>query len=103
MIEAAISRVAKAHEYLLLSATMKQVSQQPVLKCQALILEPPKQFFCDPVAVLDFQSLYPSIMISHNLCFSTCLGNIREEASDKLKRIGVAHTDIDFDFLSVEL
>lgn len=42
MIEAAISRVAKAHDYLLLSATKKQVTEQPILKCQALILEPPK-------------------------------------------------------------
>lgn len=39
-------------------------------------------------------------MISHNLCFSTCLGDIRESSKNRLKRVGVAHTDIDFNFLS---
>lgn len=30
--------------------------------------------FCRrPVAVLDYASLYPSVMIQHNLCFSTLL------------------------------
>lgn len=33
MIEAALSRVAKGHDYLLLSATKKQVTEQPILKC----------------------------------------------------------------------
>ena len=46
-IEAAISRVSKANGFLLLSATQKQVSEQPILQCQALLLEPPKQFFVE--------------------------------------------------------
>lgn len=35
------------------------------------IFEPLRGFQSSPVAVLDFSSLYPSIMIEHNLCFST--------------------------------
>jgi len=39
-----------------------------------LTLEPPKLCYIDPVVVVDFQSLYPSVMIAYNLCYSTCLG-----------------------------
>ena len=39
-----------------------------------LILEPESRFYTDPVLVLDFQSLYPSIIIAYNLCYSTVVG-----------------------------
>jgi len=30
------------------------------------------------MAVLDFASLYPSVIIAHNLCYSTCLGRVQD-------------------------
>jgi DNA polymerase zeta len=41
-----------------------------------LIMEPLSAFYNGPLVVLDFQSLYPSIMIAYNYCYSTCLGRI---------------------------
>lgn len=37
----------------------------------AYVIEPKSNFYENPVATLDFASLYPSIMISKNLCYST--------------------------------
>lgn len=39
-------------------------------------MEPESGFYKDPVVVLDFQSLYPSMIIAYNLCFCTCLGKV---------------------------
>eukprot|EP01062_Namystynia_karyoxenos_P069723 TRINITY_DN65187_c0_g1_i1.p1 TRINITY_DN65187_c0_g1~~TRINITY_DN65187_c0_g1_i1.p1 ORF type:complete len:1051 (+),score=390.01 TRINITY_DN65187_c0_g1_i1:107-3259(+) len=46
----------------------------------ATVIEPTKGFHNAPVATLDFASLYPSIMMGHNLCYSTLLekGRITE-------------------------
>jgi DNA polymerase delta subunit 1 len=38
-----------------------------------VVIEPTRGYFQDPVAVLDFASLYPSIMMAHNLCYSTLI------------------------------
>jgi len=37
----------------------------------ATVIEPMKGFYNEPIATLDFASLYPSIMMAHNLCYST--------------------------------
>ena len=37
----------------------------------ATVIEPKKGYYENPIATLDFASLYPSIMQAHNLCFST--------------------------------
>eukprot|EP00455_Lapot_gusevi_P013195 TRINITY_DN1637_c0_g3_i3.p1 TRINITY_DN1637_c0_g3~~TRINITY_DN1637_c0_g3_i3.p1 ORF type:complete len:670 (+),score=201.46 TRINITY_DN1637_c0_g3_i3:299-2011(+) len=39
----------------------------------ATVIEPRKGFYTDPIATLDFASLYPSIMMAHNLCYSTLI------------------------------
>jgi DNA polymerase zeta len=43
-----------------------------------LIMEPLSAFYNSPLVVLDFQSLYPSVMIAYNYCYSTCLGRIAD-------------------------
>ncbi len=42
-----------------------------------LVMEPESRFYVDPVIVLDFQSLYPSIIMAYNYCYSTCLGRVQ--------------------------
>ncbi|KAK8805699.1 hypothetical protein WA158_002355 [Blastocystis sp. Blastoise] len=37
----------------------------------ATVIEPIKGFYEQPISTLDFSSLYPSIMISHNICYTT--------------------------------
>ncbi|CAG8570555.1 13511_t:CDS:10 [Cetraspora pellucida] len=37
----------------------------------ATVIDPEKGFYNVPIATLDFSSLYPSIMMAHNLCYST--------------------------------
>ncbi|CAH0561401.1 unnamed protein product [Brassicogethes aeneus] len=39
----------------------------------ATVIEPIRGYYTDPIATLDFSSLYPSIMIAHNLCYTTLL------------------------------
>eukprot|EP00475_Leptophrys_vorax_P031536 TRINITY_DN4777_c0_g2_i1.p1 TRINITY_DN4777_c0_g2~~TRINITY_DN4777_c0_g2_i1.p1 ORF type:complete len:838 (+),score=202.62 TRINITY_DN4777_c0_g2_i1:254-2515(+) len=37
----------------------------------ATVFEPKKGYYTSPIATLDFSSLYPSIMMAHNLCYTT--------------------------------
>jgi DNA polymerase delta subunit 1 len=38
------------------------------------VIDPIKGYYIDPIVTLDFASLYPSIMMAHNLCYSTLIG-----------------------------
>jgi len=40
----------------------------------ATVIEPVKGYYALPIATLDFSSLYPSIMMAHNLCYTTLIG-----------------------------
>ena len=73
-----MSRLTKCENYVMVSPSRKQVGEQNALECLPLVMEPETRFYTSPVVVLDFQSLYPSIMIAYNYCYSTCLGRINK-------------------------
>ncbi|GAA96997.1 uncharacterized protein L969DRAFT_53941 [Mixia osmundae IAM 14324] len=39
----------------------------------ATVIEPTRGYYDVPIATLDFSSLYPSIMMAHNLCYTTLM------------------------------
>ena len=50
----------------------------------ATVIEPVKGFYNVPITTLDFSALYPSIMMAHNLCYSTLLlGSESKLSEDK--------------------
>ncbi|GMS79021.1 hypothetical protein PENTCL1PPCAC_1196, partial [Pristionchus entomophagus] len=52
----------------------------------ATVIDPLRGFYNEPIATLDFASLYPSIMIAHNLCYTTLMkGAVGEEGVDYTK------------------
>lgn len=75
-VESLMFRIAKPENYLLPSPSRKQVGQQNALECLPLVMEPQSAFYNSPLLVLDFQSLYPSVMIAYNYCYSTYLGRV---------------------------
>lgn len=68
-------------------SSLLQVASQPAMECLPLVMEPESGFYSDPVVVLDFQSLYPSMIIAYNLCFCTCLGKV---VPSKTNTLGVS-------------
>ncbi|KAH6855272.1 hypothetical protein B0I37DRAFT_321731, partial [Chaetomium sp. MPI-CAGE-AT-0009] len=75
-VESIMFRIAKPENFLLVSPNRKQVGAQNALECLPLVMEPQSAFYPSPLLVLDFQSLYPSVMIAYNYCYSTCLGRV---------------------------
>ncbi|KAJ6575123.1 hypothetical protein B0H19DRAFT_1127258 [Mycena capillaripes] len=77
-VESFMFRIAKPESFVLLSPSKQDVGRQNAAEAMPLIMEPLSTFYTDPVVVLDFQSLYPSIMIANNYCYSTFLGRIHD-------------------------
>ncbi|KAI5846317.1 DNA polymerase zeta catalytic subunit [Morchella snyderi] len=75
-VESLMFRIAKPENFMLISPSKRQVGSQNALECLPLVMEPSSNFYTSPVVVLDFQSLYPSIMIAYNHCYSTFVGRI---------------------------
>lgn len=76
-VESILVRLTKAENLLLNSPSKKQVHDMRSLECIPLVMEPDSNFYKSPLIVLDFQSLYPSIIIAYNYCYSTLLGKLK--------------------------
>ncbi|XP_061780433.1 DNA polymerase zeta catalytic subunit [Nerophis lumbriciformis] len=75
-VESMMLRVAKPLNYIPVTPSVQQRALQRAPQCVPLIMEPESRFYSNSVVVLDFQSLYPSIVIAYNYCYSTCLGHM---------------------------
>jgi DNA polymerase delta subunit 1 len=63
----------KCAQFNLLIPTLERHGSDGVAYEGATVIEPMTGFHDQPIATLDFASLYPSIMMAHNLCYSTLL------------------------------
>lgn len=75
-VESMMLRMAKPRNFIAISPSVQQRAHMRAPEYLPLILEPQSRFYIDPVIVLDFQSLYPSMMMAYNYCYSTCLGRV---------------------------
>ncbi|XP_065158452.1 DNA polymerase delta catalytic subunit [Atheta coriaria] len=69
-VVAQLLRHARAHNYFMPVHQGMASSEQYE---GATVIEPIRGYYKMPIATLDFSSLYPSIMIAHNLCYTTLL------------------------------
>lgn len=91
-VEAVLLRRAHSEGFIAIAPSKAHVANQNGMEVVPLILEPPSKFYGDPVVVLDFQSLYPSMMIAYNICFTTILGKVTtrgKDNADTTQRLGV--------------
>jgi DNA polymerase delta subunit 1 len=58
----------------------------------ATVIEPKKGYYEVPIATLDFSSLYPSIMMAHNLCYTTLLDRRTVERLNLVKDVDYVET-----------
>ncbi|TMW55834.1 hypothetical protein Poli38472_008482 [Pythium oligandrum] len=84
-VESVMLRVTKRHNYIMVSPNRTQVARQAPMECIPLVMEPLSTFYSDPVVVLDFQSLYPSLVIGYNLCYSTLYGRLKSGLKPELE------------------
>lgn len=91
-VEAFMVRIAKPESFMLLSPNRQQVGRQAAVEATPLVMEPQSAYYKGPMVVLDFTSLYPSVMCAYNYCYSTCLGRVRH--TDRSPNLGVTDYDI---------
>ncbi len=57
----------------------------------ATVIEPMRGYYDKPIATLDFSSLYPSIMMAHNLCYTSLLQVVYLQPSVSLYYLILQH------------
>merc|ERR1719159_1566926 len=70
MIKVTSQLLRKAQEHDFLMPTIRPQGSDDKFE-GATVLEPICGYYEKPIATLDFASLYPSIMMAHNLCYCT--------------------------------
>lgn len=78
-VESILITAAHAENYLLKTPTEADVRHMRAAQGLPLTMEPVSNYYKDPIIVLDFQSLYPSMIIAYNFCYSTVIGTIHDE------------------------
>ncbi|CAL8087292.1 unnamed protein product [Orchesella dallaii] len=77
-------RKAKEHDYIM--PTYQGVGSDEQYE-GATVIEPLRGYYDVPIATLDFTSLYPSIMMAHNLCYTSLLRPSQTSSMDPDKFI----------------
>lgn len=93
-VESILCRLTKQENIVLNSPSKQQVHEMRPLECIPLIMEPTSNFYKSPLVVLDFQSLYPSVISAYNYCYSTLIGKLhnfkpKKNAVGYLKNVGL--------------
>nr|XP_015209617.1 PREDICTED: LOW QUALITY PROTEIN: DNA polymerase zeta catalytic subunit [Lepisosteus oculatus] len=98
-VESMMLRIAKPMNYIAVTPSTQQRAQMRAPQCIPLVMEPESRFYSNSVLVLDFQSLYPSIVIAYNYCFSTCLGHVENLGTHDEFRFGCTSLRVPPDLL----
>jgi DNA polymerase elongation subunit (family B) len=93
-VESMLLRYTKNYQFIPFSPTPRQRTSMDAPEYIPLVMEPESAFYTDPVVVLDFQSLYPSMMIAYNYCFSSCLGKVMRLNENGPFKFGCSSLDI---------
>ncbi|ANZ76042.1 BA75_02457T0 [Komagataella pastoris] len=100
-VESLLVRLTKQENLLMISPSKKDVFEQDPLTYVPLIMEPEAAFYKSPIVVLDFQSLYPSLVIAYNYCYTTCLGRMQGYDALKEQTMGVTKNKLPAGVLEV--
>ena len=67
-VESMLLRLCRSQCFVVASPDTHQVKAQAAPQSIALVMEPEGAFYTSPVVVLDFRSLYPTVISAYNYC-----------------------------------